>query len=518
MHWSVSIVQLGAVVFMTAARAAIRRGLAVPPRAQSLSQDFELEWLASTITGIDGSSLEIREIDSPVWINWVVLGDERFNLKSLEDGRKAAQGRAHSGDDRSQGGSQDDRDSMKEKDGESEDGSKYNSEDDSKDDSEDDSEGDSKDNGQAISNKEEGINDGVEEANRARADRDACNYSEDAQTSHGIDMEDEHHGGSVAARNNEGYTRATYSKPQTVLTLRSHFGEVTGWRSPVFAEANSLSRDIEVVMNTLFLESRLEHFDWQFKAMCSISGPQIVTVPMSLVKGNWRIHHSSDETSSVVEKSLVVGCGRATQQAVKLERIQLGDDYSDPPYGRTVEKRFLAVESFAPPAMLYALDLFSSFVRAVARAMEKPINGQGEVRPNDPGDLGSWTSFTLHNTLFSQMAGEIQTTDLATLSDVYSAIIPSLSIENKLPLVDPIIELAREHARPHEERGDMKKVTEVYLWLIRIARLFPRDTSFFSKSTVVMMEHLVQLIMSTELENRLGPIDLIPPDILERML
>ncbi|KAH7262861.1 hypothetical protein BKA59DRAFT_489522 [Fusarium tricinctum] len=55
MHWSVSIVQLGAVVFMTAARAAIRRGLAVPPKAQSLFQEFELEWLASAIAGTDGS-------------------------------------------------------------------------------------------------------------------------------------------------------------------------------------------------------------------------------------------------------------------------------------------------------------------------------------------------------------------------------------------------------------------------------------------------------------------------------
>ncbi|KAH7150963.1 hypothetical protein DER46DRAFT_628859 [Fusarium sp. MPI-SDFR-AT-0072] len=42
MHWSVSIVQLGVVVFLTAVRAAIRRGLATSPRVQSLFQDFEL--------------------------------------------------------------------------------------------------------------------------------------------------------------------------------------------------------------------------------------------------------------------------------------------------------------------------------------------------------------------------------------------------------------------------------------------------------------------------------------------
>ncbi|KAG4273420.1 hypothetical protein FPRO04_09784 [Fusarium proliferatum] len=542
MHWSVSIVQLGAVLIMTVARAAIRRGLAVPPRTQSLSQDFELEWLASIITGIDSSSLEIPEIESPLWINWVVLGNEGFNLESLKDKRK-------------DGEIEDD----------SEDDSENDSENESKDNSEDNSEGDSKDDGQAISDKEEGINDGAEEANCDRADGDASNNSEDAQTNHGIYME--HHGGSVAARNNEGHTRTTYSKPQTVMTLRSYFGEVTGWRSPIFAEANSLSRAIEVVMNTLFLESGLEHFDWQFKAMCNGSDSQIITVPMSVTKGNWKVSRhdieailslwifsmkntsregntlqttdintdrpglhllgldtpqlrrdlqwwvprdlqkiiivrESSEGSLVVEKSLVVGCRRATQKAVRLERIQLGDDDSDPPYGQAVERGLLAVESFAPPATLYALDLFSSFVRAVARAMEKPINGQGEVRPNDPGNLDG---------------SEIQSTGLATLSEVYSATIPSLSIENKLPLVDPIIELAREHARPHEERGVMKKVTEVYLWLIKTARLFPHDTSFVWKSTAVTVEHLGELIMSAELSDRLKPIAPPPPDDLEHM-
>lgn len=84
-------------------------------------------------------------------------------------------------------------------------------------------------------------------------------------------------------------------KPHTVMMLRSHFAKVTGWRSPVFEEANSFSRAIEVVMNTLLLKSRLEDFNWQFEAMCSNSGPQIVTVPMSLVKGNWKVSHHDIE-------------------------------------------------------------------------------------------------------------------------------------------------------------------------------------------------------------------------------
>jgi ankyrin repeat protein len=195
---------------------------------------------------------------------------------------------------------------------------------------------------------------------------------------------------------------------------------------------------------------------------------------------------------------------------IKLERIQLDEDDNNPPYGQTVEKGFLAIESFRPQASLYALDLFSSFMKEVARTMDEPIHGQGEIRPNDARSLGSWTSFTLHNTLLSKLTGEIQSTGLATLSEVYAAIIPSLSMENKLPLVDNIVELAREHARPHEERGDMKKATEVYIWLIKTARLFPHDTSFVPKSTAVVLDHLGQLNKSNELLDRLRPIALPP--------
>ncbi|KAF5606451.1 ankyrin repeat [Fusarium subglutinans] len=103
------------------------------------------------------------------------------------------------------------------------------------------------------------------------------------------------------------------------------------------------------------------------------------------------------------------------------------------------------------------------------------------------------------------MAAEVQSTGLATLSEAYSVIIRSLSIENKLPRVDNIIEVAREHARPYEERNDMRRATEVYLWLIRTANLFPSDTAFVHKSMAVILEHLGQLMEYIKLSSRLKP-------------
>ncbi|KIL95639.1 hypothetical protein FAVG1_00377 [Fusarium avenaceum] len=557
MHWSVSIVQLGAVVFMTATRAALRRGLAVPPQARSLVQDFELEWLASIISGTDG--------------------DEGVQLHSPENTRDRPEDYVCSSNKQDQGGGQ--ADVINGNDREIEEIEKM------EEDTEDSSEQGSHNCRENHSEEEEGRKESKgkspdnPEKSRSGSQNDIGTYGEaysnvESDNGEDVDTSDDtgvacgQGSGTVTESENGDYTDTVCSKAQTVMILRSQFAKFTGWRSPVFAEANCLSRAIEVVMNTLFLKSSLEHFRWPLRATYNSSEPQVIdvsNVSMKLIRESWQVnrHHveailslwifsmkdthqngditsarrgvhllgadrpqlrrdlrwwvprdlkkailvrQSPEGSLVVDKALVVGCGRATTPKVRLERLQMDEDDNNPPYGQSVEKGFLAMESFRSPASLYALDLFSSFMNSVARAIDEPIHGQGEIRPNDGKIPGAWTSFTMHNTLLSKMAVEVQSTGLATLSEVYSAIIPSLSIENRLPLVDNIVELARDHAKPHEERGDMKKATEAYIWLIKTARLFPSDTSFVAKSMVVILDHRTQLIKSTKLSDRLKPI------------
>ncbi|KAF9761301.1 hypothetical protein IL306_003869, partial [Fusarium sp. DS 682] len=573
MHWSVSIVQLGAVVFMTAARAAIRRGLANPPQAQSLLQDFELEWLACTVADTDGSRWDVPEPNSPGSKDWIILGGECDQFEPLGETKDNTDGHSRPSNEQNRDESQED--IVKDHKDESEEESEDNSDDDSEDDSQEESGGDSKK--ESGDESEESVYDGEYNSGSVSESEIRIYREVNSEVNSESETSDKHHSGSVTESKDEDHTNPINSKAHTVMVLRSHFAKVTGWRSPIFAEANSLSRAIEVVMNTLFLKGQREQFNWPLRASYNNSEAQIVNVSLSLVNGNWKISRHDVEAilsfwilsmrknrrdghapnkiihitaegpgvqllgadtpqlrrdlrwwvppdlkraiivresptgSLVVEKSLVVGCGRASKSPVKLERIQLDEDDNNPPYGQTVNNGFLAVESFVPPASLYALDLFSSFMRVAARTMDEPIHGEGEVRPNEAGSAGSWTSFTLHNRLLSKMAGEVQSTGLATLSEVYSAIIPPLSIENKLPVADSIIELAREHARPHEERGDMKKVTEVYIWLIKTARLFPQDTQLVFKATAVLLDHLSQLILSTHLSERLKPIAPPPP-------
>ncbi|KAF5649007.1 ankyrin repeat [Fusarium sp. NRRL 52700] len=570
MHWSVSIVQLGAVVSMTAARAAIRRGLATSPSAQSLFQNFELEWLASTITSINGSRWKVPATDSLPWTKWVVLGNEGVHLDSEVHGR-SSNGQHQDG---SQEGDVDDAEEANDEDSE-DDSQDKSGRNDKKEGREDDNGKDSEEGCGETSSNIGTHSDGLGDA--------STNNRGDVDLSHDIEAAYEDQKGRVNESNDEHLTNKFSSKAQTVMILRSHFAKSTGWQSPVFTEANSLSRAIEVVMNTLFLNSGLTQFNWPLRAMYNDQEPQVINVPMSLVNGNWKVSrhdveailslwilstkndprdgHASREIdttingpgvhllgadtpqlrrdikwwipqdlrkvmivrespndSLVVDKSLVVGCGRATKPKVKLERTDLSEDDNNPPYGKAVERGLVAVESFQSPVSLFSLSLFSSFLSAAAKEMNEPIKGQAEVNPNDSSNLSSWTSFTLHHASLSKMASEVQSTRLATLSEAYSVIIPSLSIENKLPQVDNVIELAREHAKSYEERNDMRRATDVYLWLIRTANLFPSDTPFVHKSMAVILEHLGQLIKSIKLSSRLIPVALPSMRLIDNMV
>ncbi|KAF4857780.1 Ankyrin repeat, PH and SEC7 domain containing protein secG [Colletotrichum siamense] len=53
LHWSASIAQLGAVFLMVCLKAWVRRGLATPPNAISLTPGYELDWFAKTLGKVD---------------------------------------------------------------------------------------------------------------------------------------------------------------------------------------------------------------------------------------------------------------------------------------------------------------------------------------------------------------------------------------------------------------------------------------------------------------------------------
>jgi len=172
------------------------------------------------------------------------------------------------------------------------------------------------------------------------------------------------------------------------------------------------------------------------------------------------------------------------------------------PPGEDASNNVLAVESFSPLKTLFAQHMFSTFMWAAAKTMKGPIAREAKIQSTDgtSGDL-AWQSFTLHNTQLSEMAQDIQSTGLGSLSEIYLSIIPPLSGEKKLPRADAIIKLARDHAKPHEQLGRWQKASEAYRWLFRTANASSKQNGIGVKATALLMEFLRAVTDAIELRN-----------------
>ena len=218
-----------------------------------------------------------------------------------------------------------------------------------------------------------------------------------------------------------------------------------------------------------------------------------------------REQESSKSTPIEVETHRIVGCTQNWNYDSPADHTRL---YKAPfPGGNTSDhaasdKVILAAESYSSLKTLYAQHIFSAFMRAAAKTMEKPIEGGANIRPaNRDGMSGDvmWQSFTLHNIKLSNLAQDIQGTGLGSLQDVYLGLIPPLSAGDKLPRADAIVEWAREHAKPHEEQRHWKEAAKPYVWLFQTATSLPGRNDIITKATALLMEYLRAVTDALEL-------------------
>ncbi|KAF7552239.1 hypothetical protein G7Z17_g4467 [Cylindrodendrum hubeiense] len=210
-----------------------------------------------------------------------------------------------------------------------------------------------------------------------------------------------------------------------------------------------------------------------------------------------------------MENHRVVGCGgqqvggnstkgsitnSTSQQDIRLTRYKTRNDLD-----KDEDYRLFATESYSSFKLLYAQDMFSAFMWAVAKTLPDPIKGRSNIRLDDSSSVDTWQNFTLRNDQLSNMVQDIHTTGLGTLDQVYLSIIPPLSAEKKLPEIDKIVELAREHAKPHERVQHWKQAGDVYLWLFSIAKTFPEESHIAKKVTAILVEYLRTIILTVKL-------------------
>ncbi|KAI6750430.1 hypothetical protein HG530_014711 [Fusarium avenaceum] len=151
----------------------------------------------------------------------------------------------------------------------------------------------------------------------------------------------------------------------------------------------------------------------------------------------------------------------------------------------------LGSESHQPLVVLFAMDLYSTFMRAVAKGMAIPIpGGADEVRTESNADDASWKIFTLRNSDLSKMIQNVQITGLASLDQIYLSVITPLSQERKLPKVDAVVNLALKSSRRNEELQKWQEAGDDLIWLFRLAnRTFPKESDVVAKATANLMEY-----------------------------
>ncbi|KAG8408095.1 hypothetical protein J3459_018193 [Metarhizium acridum] len=131
--------------------------------------------------------------------------------------------------------------------------------------------------------------------------------------------------------------------------------------------------------------------------------------------------------------------------------------------------------------------------------MTRAIEGGSNVRPKDSSNMDAWKCFTLHNDRLSKLAEDIHNSGLGNIHRSYLSIIQPLSAEQKLPKPDNVIALARKHAKPHERLQHFEEAVDIYLWLFRTAKTFPRESSILAKAIAILMENLRTVALTTKL-------------------
>ncbi|CAJ0547459.1 Ff.00g042130.m01.CDS01 [Fusarium sp. VM40] len=151
----------------------------------------------------------------------------------------------------------------------------------------------------------------------------------------------------------------------------------------------------------------------------------------------------------------------------------------------------LGSESHQPLMALFAMDLYSTFMRAMAKAMTIPIpGGADEIQADSNTNGTSWKTFTLRNSHLSKMIQDVHSTGLGSLDQIYLSVITPLSQEKKLPKVDAVVNLAVKNSRRNEESQKWQEAGDDLIWLFRLAnRTFPKESDVVAKATANLMEY-----------------------------
>ncbi|OBS29449.1 hypothetical protein FPOA_03385 [Fusarium poae] len=162
------------------------------------------------------------------------------------------------------------------------------------------------------------------------------------------------------------------------------------------------------------------------------------------------------------------------------------DNQQQPPQDSS---RWLAVELQDPLERLYAKELFSAFIWAVATHLgESTISRQlqARIQPSSGTGPDTWKTFSLANDDLSRFVQNLTDLNLWTEQEVWCSIIPALSATDNLPGLNAVIEMAQKNAVEPEMDLAWGQAGSAYRWLFDIGMSSPQTSHIYVKSTAIL--------------------------------
>lgn len=157
---------------------------------------------------------------------------------------------------------------------------------------------------------------------------------------------------------------------------------------------------------------------------------------------------------------------------------------------------FLVVDSQGSLAMLYAKDMFASFVWALADQLKPSSVGEGvkaTVQPRSTRDWEPWKNFTLRSPWLSRLVQSLLEIGPWTEREVYLSLIAPLSDSDNLPGLDAVVDRTFEFAAVEEKARRYQAAAETYLWIHETAKAFPPTSYVYWKSVAALMRFRARL-------------------------
>ncbi|KAF4460127.1 ankyrin repeat [Fusarium albosuccineum] len=528
MHWSASVAQLGAVLVMTALRAVVRRGLAMPPGSETLVPGFELEWLAMTHDDVDGASwskaanYKAARSDSGVFEvhkekAWTVMtGETPTQYEELKEAGEngAPESAAHR--------------VMVVR----------------------------RDLGQLSGWSGVASAEAISVARSIEITMDALlkdlegnrftwslnvNFGETPQlVTFRVDRQEDGVWKSYADEIEAALSLWLYStkeqeeKEESITKDEPPLASAARKKDDSWLRAKASSSKLGLRLLGPYEKSLHRDLQWWMPA----TGSTIVRIEKSEENDDSEETLGSQGTSTgkpkpkirEVQSHRVVGTTTAQSlnkhdgsKAVTGNYWYKRWDMTKPSFdGWRPEEAMnglLAAESHAPLKLLYAQDVFTAFMHSAAKTLPEPVPDGCEIRPSLMTGEDAWKSFTLDNHRLSKIAQEIQRTGLGTLGEVFLSIVVSLSLEAKLPSINQVLERARKHAEPDERLNHWDQTVHIYMWLFNLGRTFPPLSKTSIKSTAFPMEILRMLVLNIQLleaeEQKMAPLSSDPSKLIE---